>query len=167
MPDVAKRSYGTRRLYVVVDRGGRASWYGSWWAGSTRVKRKLGIKRTAGNADGLTRTRAERELRRLVDAATVVAKGQRRTIGESGHAYIAHLENVMERERTTIADYRGYLRRHLAHPVPTPPRQGAISRRSVRNGFPSVRSIRLARWSTGPRCGLTDGVPAPCWSVRE
>ncbi|HKO83354.1 MAG TPA: hypothetical protein VJ140_02090, partial [Actinomycetota bacterium] len=44
----------------------------------------------------------------------------------------------MERERTTIADYRGYLRRHVAHPVPTPPRQGAISRRSVRDGFPSV-----------------------------
>jgi integrase-like protein len=51
-------------------------------------QRKLGLKRTPGNADGLTRIRAERELRRL--------------------------ENVMERKRTTIADYRGYLRRHLA-----------------------------------------------------
>ena len=57
---------------------------------------------------------AERELRRLVDATTVVAKGQRRTVGEAGDAYVAHLENVMERERTTVADYRGYLRRHLA-----------------------------------------------------
>lgn len=114
MPGVAKRSYGTGRLYVVVDRGGRASWYGSWWVGSTRVKRKVGLKRTTGNADGMTRTQAERELRRLVDATTVVAKGQRRTIGEAGDAYLAHLENVMERKRTTIADYRGYLRRHLA-----------------------------------------------------
>jgi Phage integrase, N-terminal SAM-like domain len=111
---VAKRSYGTGRLFVVVDRGGRASWYGSSWAGSTRVKRKIGATRTAGNADGLTRTQAERELRRLVDATTVVAKGQRRTIGEAGEVYIAHLETVMERKRTTIADYRGYLRRHLA-----------------------------------------------------
>jgi integrase len=111
---VAKRSYGTGRLYVVVDRGGRASWYGSWWVGSTRVKRRLGLKRTPGNADGLTRTQAERELRRRVDATAVVAQGQRRTIGEAGEAYIAHLENVMERKRTTIADYRGYLRRHLA-----------------------------------------------------
>jgi integrase len=111
---VAKRSYGTGRLYVVVDRGGRASWYGSWWVGGTRVKRKLGLKRTPGNADGLTRTQAERELRRRVDATVVVAQGQRRTIGEAGEAYIAHLENVMERKRTTIADYRGYLRRHLA-----------------------------------------------------
>ena len=78
------------------------------------MKRKIGIKRTAGNTDGLTRTQTERELRRLVDATTVVAKGQRRTIGEAGEAYIAHLENVMERKRTTIADYRGYLRRYLA-----------------------------------------------------
>jgi integrase len=114
MSGVAKRSYGTGRLYVVIDRGGRASWYGSWWAGSTRVKRKIGLKRSTGNADGLTRTQAERELRRLVDATTVVAKGQRRTVGEAGDAYVAHLENVMERKRTTIADYRGYLRRHLA-----------------------------------------------------
>jgi integrase len=111
---VAKRSYGTGRLYVVVDRGGRASWYGSWWVGTTRVKRKIGLKRTAGNADGLTRTQAERELRRRVEATVVVAQGQRRTIGEAGDAYISHLENVMERKRTTIADYRGYLRRHLA-----------------------------------------------------
>jgi hypothetical protein len=53
-------------------------------------------------------------LRRRVDATVVVAQGQRRTISEAGDAYIAHLENVMERKRTTIADYRGYLRRHLA-----------------------------------------------------
>ena len=24
----------------------------------------------------------------------------------------------------------------------------------------------LARWSSGPRCGLTDEFSAPCWSVR-
>jgi hypothetical protein len=76
---VAKRSYGTGRLYVVVDRGGRASWYGSWWVGSTRAKRKVGLKRSTGNADGLTRTQAERALRRLVDATTVVAKGAGRS----------------------------------------------------------------------------------------
>jgi hypothetical protein len=58
---VAKRSYGTGRLYVVADRGGRASWYGSWWVGGTRVKRRVGLKPTTGDADGLTRTQAERE----------------------------------------------------------------------------------------------------------
>jgi integrase len=111
---MAKRSYGSGRLYVVVDRGGQASWYGSWRVGGSRVNRKVGVKRTPGRADGLTRVQAERELRRMVDATVVVSKGQRRTIGEAGDAYVAHLENVMERKRTTIADYRGYLRRHLS-----------------------------------------------------
>jgi len=31
----------------------------------------------------------------------------------AGEVYIDHLEYVMERKRTTIADYRGYLRKHL------------------------------------------------------
>jgi integrase len=111
---VARRSYGTGRLYAVVDAGGHASWYGSWRIGPSRVNRKLGLKRTPGNADGLTRLQAERELRRRVEATTIVARRERRTIGEAGDAYVVHLENVMERKRTTIADYHGYLRRHLA-----------------------------------------------------
>ncbi|MEA2276074.1 MAG: hypothetical protein QOC78_1034, partial [Solirubrobacteraceae bacterium] len=48
---VARRSYGPGRLYVVVDLGARARWYRSWWVGTTRVKRKIGLKRTLGNAD--------------------------------------------------------------------------------------------------------------------
>jgi hypothetical protein len=39
-PGVAKRSHGTGRLFAVVDRGARASWYGSWWAGRTRYLRR-------------------------------------------------------------------------------------------------------------------------------
>ena len=39
---------------------------------------------------------------------------QRRTIAEAGAEYVDHLEHVMERKRTTIQDYRGYLRTHFA-----------------------------------------------------
>ena len=42
-----------------------------------------------------------------------------------------------------------------------------VCRRSARKGFPSVRSIRLAWWSTCPRCALTDDSSPPCWSVRR
>ena len=55
----------------------------------------------------------------------------------------------------------------LAVPVGDPPTDPEIGLRGVRSSFPSVRSIRLARWSTGPRCGLTDESSAPCWSVRR
>jgi hypothetical protein len=112
---VSKRSYGSGRLYVrAYSNGGGEAWYGEWWAGTTRVKRKLGRKRRAGTADGLTRVQAERELRRRMETEKVVAGAKRRTVAQAGAAYIDHLEYVMERKRTTIADYRGYLRKHLA-----------------------------------------------------
>jgi integrase len=111
---MARRSYGSGRLFVRVDAAGAESWYGSWRVGGHRVKRRLGPKRRASTADGLTRTQAEAELRRLMATARVVPGASRRTVEEAGSAYIDHLEHVMERKRTTIADYRGYLRKHLA-----------------------------------------------------
>jgi hypothetical protein len=65
-------------------------------------------------ADGLIRTQAAAELRRPMADATIVGRAARRTVEEAGTAYIDHLEHVMERNRTTIADDRGYLRKHLA-----------------------------------------------------
>jgi len=80
---MARRSYGSGRLFVVADRGGGESWCGSWWAGGVRVKRKLGPKRRAGRSDGLTRTQAEAELRRHIDTVAVLAGPQRRTVEEA------------------------------------------------------------------------------------
>ena len=108
-----KRSYGTGRLFVRADGKGRESWYGSWWAGTTRVQRKIGPKRTPGTTIGLTRVQAERELRKRIDHDLVLASGERKTLAEAGGLYVDHLEHVMDRKRSTIQDYRGYLSRHL------------------------------------------------------
>lgn len=108
-----KRSYGSGRLFAVKDKTGREVWYGSWWAGGRRVKRKLGLKRHTGGRDGMTQVQAERELRRRIESDVVVASSQRLTVADAGAQYVDHLEHVMERKRTTIQDYRGYLRRHL------------------------------------------------------
>jgi integrase len=112
---MARRSYGTGSLTLRTDSSGRESWYGLWMAGGRRMKRRLGAKRIPGaGRDGLSRTQAERELRRLMaEHPTVVARESRKTVAEAGAAYVAHLEEVMGRKRTTIQDYRGYLRRHL------------------------------------------------------
>jgi integrase len=107
---MARRSYGSGRLFVRSDGNGRETWYGSWRVGGRRVKRRIGLKRRASTAEGLTRTQAEAELRRLMATEVVLAGPQRKTIEEAGALY---LEHVMERKRTTIHDYRGYLRRHL------------------------------------------------------
>ena len=108
-----RRSYGSGRLFEVSDKAGRVSWYGSWWSGGVRVKRKLGLKRTQGTADGLTRAQAEKELRKRIERDVIVPTAARRTIEQAGGAYVDHLEHVMERKHSTIQDYRGHLRRHL------------------------------------------------------
>jgi hypothetical protein len=38
---MARRSHGSGR--PEKNKGGRESWYGFWWAGPVRVKRKLGL----------------------------------------------------------------------------------------------------------------------------
>jgi len=108
-----RRSYGSGRLFEVADKAGRVSWYGSWWSSGARVKRKLGLKRTQGTADGLTRAQAEKELRKRIERDVIVPTAARRTIEQAGGAYVDHLEHVMERKHSTIQDYRGHLRRHL------------------------------------------------------
>src|SRR5947209_20139791 len=104
---MAKRSYGSGRLFVRVDAAGVESWYGSWRVGGRRVKRRLGAKRRASPADGLTRTPAEAELRRLMATARVVPGGG--PWGGRGTRTSDQLEHVLERKRTPVAHYRGYL----------------------------------------------------------
>jgi hypothetical protein len=55
---------------------------------------------------------AEAALRRMI-ATTLAPAGSRYTVAEAGAIYVEHLEVVMERKRTTIADYRGYLDKHV------------------------------------------------------
>src|SRR6476646_3144997 len=111
---MARRSYGSGRLFTRADANGRETYYGSWHVGTRRVKRRLGLQRTTAKADGLTRTQAEPELRRKMATTVVSAGRERKSMQEAGEAYIDHLEHVMERKRTTISDYRGHLRKHLA-----------------------------------------------------
>lgn len=88
-----RRSYGTGSLYVRTDRNGRETWYGHWRANGRQVKRKVGVKRAEGARDGLTRTQAEGELRRLIDTTTARAakSGVKLTIGELEPVYRDYL----------------------------------------------------------------------------
>jgi len=56
---------------------------------------------------------AERELRKQIDHDPVLATAERKTLADAGALYIDHLEQVMDRKRSTIQDYRGYLRGHF------------------------------------------------------
>ena len=113
LEDVAKRSYGTGGLSVRKDARGAETWYGLWWVGTQRVKRKIGPKRQPGTRDGLTRAQAERELRRLIDSEAPVPVGQRLVFEELAQRYVPHLA-ALGRKRSTIGDYESCVRIHLA-----------------------------------------------------
>jgi integrase len=99
---------------VRADRHGRETWYGAWRAGERKVKRRIGPRRLRGTREGLTRVQAEQRLQQLMRLEVASAATDRRwTVGEAGELYVDHLETVMQRKRTTIQDYRGYLTRHL------------------------------------------------------
>src|SRR4051794_39615944 len=73
-PDSSKsRAPGTGSLLTRTDRSGSSSWYGKWRADGRQVMRKLGPRRTNGSGAGLTRTQAEAELRRAIEAGRVSA----------------------------------------------------------------------------------------------
>lgn len=99
----SRRSYGSGSLFVY-----RGSWYGKWRIGPRQVKRKVGAKRKAGTREGLTKTQAEQELRRLMREVKATPQ-ERLTLREVGDAYIAHLRDFLQRKPSTIQDYEGIL----------------------------------------------------------
>lgn len=109
---MSRRSYGSGSLYVRRDARGGESWYGKWYSGGRRIKRRLGPKRQPGSRRGLTRAQAERELRRLIETERP-GPSERVDLEEAGRLYLEHLEHVLERKPTTVADYRYMLNRHL------------------------------------------------------
>lgn len=108
-PTTPNRPYGSGSLFV---RGG--SWYGQWRVDGRQLKRRLGSTRPPGTRGGLTRSQAERELRRRMQDRTPAPVGRAPTVEETGECYLRHLEARGERKRSTLQDYRILLARHLA-----------------------------------------------------
>jgi hypothetical protein len=111
---VTRRSYGSGSLFVRRDAGGQETWYGKWYSGGRRMKRKIGPKRQRGSREGLTRAQAERELQRRVESERAIVRSGL-TVESAGRLYLEHLEHVLERKPSTLGDYRSILR---AHAVP-------------------------------------------------
>jgi integrase len=108
---MSKRGYGSGALYV---RGG--VWYGRWYDGAgDRPQRAIGRVREPGSRDGLTRTQAERALRRIMDSEQVIRRADRAapTVAELGDMLVSRLENL-GRKRSTIETVESHLRIHIA-----------------------------------------------------
>src|SRR6202035_2296317 len=106
-----KRPYGSGALYVRTDAAGRESYYARWRSDDGReVKRRLGLKRAPHEADGMTKSEAEDELRRLrAEVKPTGHAGDALTVAELGARYIADLER-QSRKKATVVAVRSILR---------------------------------------------------------
>jgi integrase len=109
-----KRAYGSGALEIRIDKYGREVYYGRFRAGGRQTRRKLGLKRRAGDSGGLNKRDAERALQKLIDAeVTIIAVGDRVDLRTAADRYLEHLDQVMRRKATTLQDYEIILRKHL------------------------------------------------------
>ena len=113
-PTRGRRSYGTGTLYTRADRHGRETYYGIGYQNGRRFNRKLGVKRTPGTRDGLTRTQAETKLAKLIGATntTTPAVGEQLTMAQVGERYRAHAQR-RGRKPSTVGNLESELRVHL------------------------------------------------------
>lgn len=108
---IQRRSYGTGSLYIHRDGNGRETWYGRWRVGGRQVNRRVGPKRQKSLSDGLTRSQAERELRKLMESEIPVSSSTM-TLVQAGERYCDHAE-AKGRKRSTVMDYRSTVRVHF------------------------------------------------------
>jgi integrase len=115
---VTPRRYGEGRVYVRQEASGAESFYGRWYTPSgKRVHRKLGPKRSAGNADGLTVKQASAELRRRIDADLAApVRPDRISFDAAAERAIAHFQTRPKRklQRRTAATYLSAVKTHMS-----------------------------------------------------
>jgi integrase len=105
-----RRRHGTGGI-VVRD----GVYYGKWRTRDGRqVMRRLGPARPRGTRDGLTKTQAEAELRRLMSSEPHirVAHTGRKTMADLAEVHLA-LKERMGLKRSTIRGYRSLIQAHL------------------------------------------------------
>jgi integrase len=109
----SRRPRGTGALFVKRDSAGRETWYGKWRVGTAQVKRRIGPKRIPSTRDGLTRTQAEAELRRLIGSVDHATLSRERVTVEQVGALLLESLQAKGRKRATIETYGSALRIQL------------------------------------------------------
>lgn len=136
----ARRPRGSGQLLVRY-----GNYYGKWATGEQRVQRKLGPVRSTGTREGLTRSQAERELRRQMEREQALAPvRERMTVDRAAERLIDHLE-ALGRKETTMTVYRSLYRTHLV------PHLGTLDLERVKPEDVERMVGRMRRSGTGPK----------------
>jgi hypothetical protein len=101
----ARRSHGTGSL---IEKNG--IYYGKWRVAGRQVMRKVGPVRKPASRDGLTKSQAEAQLRKLMAELTAPPVTERITVQEAGERLLGHLE-AMGRKPSTLRIARRWRRR--------------------------------------------------------
>jgi integrase len=109
----SRRPRGTGSLFVKRDSAGRETWYGKWRVGTAQLKRRVGPKRIPSTREGLTRTQAEAELRRLIGSVDQVSLSRERVTVEQVGGLLIESLRAKGRKRATIETYGSALRIQL------------------------------------------------------
>jgi integrase len=144
-----RRPHGTGTLYVQARANGRQDWYGRWYLGGRRVNRRLGLKRRRGTGEGLNRTQAEAQLRRLMVRERPPAAGSAVSLASTAELMLRDLE-ALGRKPTTLDNYRAILRSHLL------PRFGELAVSSVKKH--DVEEFMAALTETGKAARTRSGI---------
>lgn len=109
-----RRLPGTGRLLLRTTVTGEEVFYGTWYSGGRRLKRRIGVKRgRTERSGGLTTNQAEERLRRMI-AETVERPRvhDRLSIAELGTLYVANARR-RGRKRSTLISIESYVRVHF------------------------------------------------------
>jgi integrase len=102
--DAPRRSPGTGSLLARRDGAGRETWYGKWSVDGVQIKRRVGLKRSAGTREGLTRAQAETKLRELMTTVEPTRPvSDALTIQNLGQRYRVQLVRRGRKKATTVA----------------------------------------------------------------
>jgi integrase len=107
------RNAGTRRTHgtgSLIAKNG--VYYGKWRVGGRQVMRKVGPVRRPATRDGLTKSQAEAQLRKMMGEMAVPPAAERITVQEAAERLLAHLE-AMGRKPSTLRAYRSKLRAQI------------------------------------------------------
>lgn len=109
-----RRLPGTGRLLLRTTVRGEEVFYGTWYAGGRRLKRRIGAKRGRNErSGGLTTNQAEDQLRRMIAATAARPRvDDRLNITELGTLYIANARR-RGRKRSTLLNVESYVRVHF------------------------------------------------------
>lgn len=96
----ARRSHGTGTLRVQSCADGRQFWYGRWYSVSRRRNRRIGLKRNRGTKQGLIKTEAEAELRRMMLRDRPPQVGEEVTFATAVELMLRELEEIDRKPST-------------------------------------------------------------------